>query len=90
MIPLTLCLAGARCAVGSHGNKRKSLRNLAAARDGYARRLKSPRRVGAAPARCATLAQLFSKTDPLVYVEVRELTVNEVNSMGPIYGSPGV
>ena len=55
--PLTQCLAGARFAVPSPGNRRKSLRNLAPARNGYARWLKSPHRVGAAPARYATLAQ---------------------------------
>jgi hypothetical protein len=38
------------------GNRRMSLRNLAPAKNGYARRLKSPHRVGAAPARYATLA----------------------------------
>jgi hypothetical protein len=31
----------------------------------------------------------FKKADTLVQVDVRELTVDEVNSMGPIYGSPG-
>jgi hypothetical protein len=31
----------------------------------------------------------FKKADTLVQVDVRELAVDEVNSMGPIYGSPG-
>ena len=31
----------------------------------------------------------FRRADTLVYVDVRELTVDEVNSIGPIYNSPG-